>query len=47
MDELLCSDCGLPIVPGDRRVSWFTKNDAGFTTERGAVHLACLTGVGE
>ncbi len=42
MDELTCPACETPIVPGERRVSWFTKDERVETSERGAVHLACL-----
>lgn len=46
MDELQCPVCGLLILDGDRRVSWFSKT-GGEVDERGAVHLGCLSGVAD
>lgn len=37
-----CPACQRTISPSDPRISWFTKDDRGFTTDRGAVHLACV-----
>lgn len=37
-----CALCPTPIEDGARLVSWFRKT-GGETTERGSVHLECLT----
>lgn len=37
--NVVCPICGKAILPGDPRVSWFTKNESNDTTERGAIHL--------
>ena len=41
MTESICPLCHKPIEPGERLLSWFTKDAYGFTTDRGAVHVEC------
>ncbi len=46
MNEPICPACKRPIVAGEPRVSWFTRDERVETSERGAVHLACLLPAG-
>lgn len=43
MDDVICPYCNRPILPGERRIPWFTKDEDQNTTERGALHLHHVT----
>lgn len=40
MDDLICTICYASIQSGQRRISWFNKDENNNTTERGAIHLS-------
>lgn len=38
----ICPVCDQELLPGERRISWFNKDEDFNTSERGAIHLKHL-----